>query len=133
MRGRALKWSFVIVAALGVLSVAIAWILPTMWLRADEVEIRHKLWDATPIGTKFTDVEEFIRSQRWHYFHSKRDSGEFELYLREKHHPDAATAIQARLGEYQGFPWSVRVRGLWVFDSDDKLIDITVAKIHDSP
>jgi hypothetical protein len=131
MRVRTSWW--VLVGALALLLTLLgAIILPSAWLRQGEDKIRLSLLRSTPLGTTTSNVQHFIDSRRWPSYLGKKDSGSFELYLREPH-PEAATAIEVDLGRYQGWPWSVKVEGLWIFDAEAKLIELQVSKIYDSP
>jgi hypothetical protein len=87
---------------------------------------------ATPLGSKVEEVEKFLDARGFVHRPGKKDSSYFEFYLRTAP-PGNYTAIEVELGEYQGLPWWVFVRGLWVFDEEGRLIEINVYKFYDSP
>jgi hypothetical protein len=112
--------------------IAIRIVLGWNELRADDAKIRQWLLQRTPLGTEKQVVSTFIDAQGWKDNSGKKDSGFFDVYLRDSPHQNAESALEVVLGGYPGFPWHVTVIAVWVFDIEGHLIDLKVFKISDS-
>jgi hypothetical protein len=98
--------------------------------KCSERELCGSLLVTTPLGSNKDRIQEFIDSKGWENFAGERDGGPFWRYLKDG--GVGESAICATLGSYQGLPWLVTVRAIWVFDEKGKLVDIDVSKIMDS-
>ena len=111
-----LVWT--IIAAIALVSL-LAVQSATNPLRKSEAEIKSWLLLKTPLGEGTNSVNAFITRQ-----------GSAKNFLRR---PDGGVEFESEVGSYQGLPWWVVVRATWTFDSSERLIDIEVEKIIDSP
>jgi hypothetical protein len=91
-----------------------------------------------PLGSEPEQVRAALNSAKLRHYPGRKDGDMFWRY-RLDHGGAGETAICSDLGTYtnlgeNGFiPWTVFVRALWVFDADDRLVDVDVWKIIDCP
>ena len=107
--------------------IAVA-VLVTAWmasnpLRRSDASVRAWLLTKTPLGSSRAEVRAVLEQQGWQEarFHQTRPS------------PAADPFLGGEIGSYQGFPWYTSVRALWEFDSSDRLVDIRIQRVMDSP
>jgi hypothetical protein len=125
---------FVSFAVLAVVLFAITEITISLLnpLRKPSDQIRANLLARSPLGTNEDEVRAFVEKERWLYLDRTSESYFMEFY-RKQHNGVGSRAIDAQLGGYQGFPWWVSVRVLWVFNDEGELIEVEVHKVYDSP
>jgi hypothetical protein len=100
-------------------------------LRQPTNDIESWLLEQTPLASSKSEVLRFVESKGWKHNPGARDGDLFWLYLNGG--GIGESAICGTLGEYQGWPWWVTVRAIWVFDPEKKLTDVRVFKHMDSP
>ena len=98
--------------------------------KSSEQELCVLLFDSTPLGSNKDRVQEFIDSKGWENAPGTKYGGPFWRYLKDGGVGESAICVT--LGSYQGLPWYVTVRAMWVFDEKGRLVDIAVSKIVDS-
>lgn len=115
-----------IIAALGVVIIAITtWFYSYSFFRP-EARIRASLLKQTPLGTDKTEVRTLVEKQGW-VDPSSKEQSYFRFNLSGG---VSVTAIGGRLGHYS-FPHSTVVSATWEFDSSNRLVDILVIKVSD--
>jgi hypothetical protein len=92
-------------------------------LRQPDDKIRDSLLALTPLGAPSREVKAFLDSRGWH------DEGwqATDPSLAQK------PFLGGVIGGYQGFPWYVDVLAFWEFNAEDRLTDIRIHRIYDSP
>jgi hypothetical protein len=125
------RWLWIVLGAvvLSVAAISLGVVLDPL-RKHSEQELRFSLLAATPLNTNKDRVQEFVDSKGWENIPGKKNGGPFWRYLKDG--GVGESAICATLGSYQGLPWFVTVRAIWVFDEKGKLVDIEVSKIMDS-
>ncbi len=131
LRSRILLIFFAAVVVLLAAGAFCAWLAFDPMRRPSE-QIHASILERTPLGTTHNDVRAFLDVQGWKHHAGDKEGGDFWQY-RKEHEIKGESAICARLGSYQGFPWYVTVDAVWVFDADGKLIGVQVFKTADSP
>lgn len=101
-------WLAIAVVVVGV-GALLLWPSSDPLLRPTEV-IRADLLEMTPLGTSRQAVQELVAERRWGRV------GGIE--------PD--DAIGARIGTHRGFFGEVQLWAFWLFDHNDKLVDVHV-------
>jgi hypothetical protein len=118
-----MRWKLVIAVlsmiAVGALSIAVA----SNPLRKSDVELRAWLLAKTPLGSSMADVRSLLDRHGWHdaRFQQRRPLPATEPFL------------GGDIGSYQGLPWHTSVRAFWEFDSSNRLVNIRIERILDSP
>ena len=92
-------------------------------LRKSKMEIRAWLLGITPLGTSSNEVRTITTERGWY-------TDGFETTLPR---PARDPFIGGNVGGYQGLPWYTFVDAFWEFDSSNRLTDIRVRKMLDSP
>ena len=88
-------------------------------LHRSEANIRASLLKRTPLGMSKRDVETFITKEGWH---PESQPGVLK---------GAHSAIEVDFGGYTIWFGTCYVYGLWGFDNDDRLIELSVSKSRD--
>lgn len=91
-------------------------------IRQSNDDLREWLFSQTPIGSSLSDVSSFLEQKSWHD----------ERYQQRVPAPANQPFLGGEIGSYQGVPWHTSVRAFWEFD-DDRLVDIQIERIKDSP
>ena len=92
------------------------------WRKSDAI-IRARLFAITPVGSNFDDVRQILIRYGWH------DPG----YQTTLPSPAEKPFLGGRVGGYQSLPWHTTVCAFWEFDKDERLVDIQIQRIIDSP
>jgi hypothetical protein len=87
-------------------------------------EIHNRLLKDTPIGSDKKQVLEYVRKKGYTFDPNGQGS------MDEKW---GNNYMRVDLGHYQGIPLRCDIVGAWVFDKDEKLINIDVRKEYDGP
>ena len=99
-------------------------------LRRSEATIRESLLQDMPLGTKLSEVHDFILEQDWKLKSINEETGFYD----QRTKPPKETgeqSIRASLGNYHN-PFLTNVTVFWGFDRNSELIDIWVWKTTDS-
>lgn len=99
--------------------------------RRSEQSIRERLLRETPQGSTYSAVLNYAKKKSWPTTEQStgletKNIGQFPARVVGKR------AIKAYLGHYRGLPWRIDVDCFWVFDENDRLIDIFVSKETDA-
>ena len=88
-----------------------------------EEDIHNKLLKDTPIGSDKKQVLEYVKKKGYTFDPNEQGS------MDEKW---GNNYMRVYLGHYQGIPWRCDVDGAWIFDTNEKLINIDVRKEYDA-
>ena len=113
---------FMLVGGIAVAVLVTAW-LASNPLRRSDASVRAWLLIKTPLGSRCADVRAVLEHHGW------QDDRIQQTLPR----PAADPFLGGEVGSYQGFPWHTSVRAFWEFDSSDRLVDIRIQRILDSP
>jgi hypothetical protein len=125
------RWLWILLGAvlLGVTASSLV-VLRNPLRKYTEQELCDSLLHTTPLGSNKDRVQEFIDSKGWENSPGTKYGGPFWRYLEDGGVGESAICVT--LGSYQGLPWFVTVRAIWVFDEKGRLVDIEVSKVMDS-
>ena len=91
--------------------------------RRPDASVRAWLLTKTPLGSSLEDVRSLLEQHGWHD----------ERFQDTLPRPAAVPFLGGEIGSYQGLPWHTSVRAFWEFDSNNRLVDIRIERIMDSP
>jgi hypothetical protein len=92
-------------------------------LRKSDADLRAWLLTATPLGSSQATVSTTLDQLGWND----------PRYQQTWPSPATKPFLGGELGGYQGFPWYVTVRAFWEFDDNNRLQNIRIHRVHDSP
>ena|ERR1041384_270445 len=92
-------------------------------LRQSDGNMRAWLLAKTPLGTSSNEVRSVVGRLGWYT----------DGYATTQPRPARDPFIAGELGGYQGFPWYTFVSAFWEFDSGNRLADVRIRRIIDSP
>ena len=92
-------------------------------LRRSDAEVRAWLCSITPLGSNRNEVQAIVDARGWS---DKR-------YQKTVPSPAKKPFLGGEIGGYQGMPWYVFVSAFWEFDEDNRLKNIQIRHIIDSP
>ena len=117
------KWALklVVVGLLGV--VIIVTRMAGNPLRKPDAQLRAWLLDQTPVGSSRSDVKAILKERGWYT----------DGFATTQPRPARYPFLAGDLGGYQGLPWYVFVDAFWEFDNNEKLVNVRVRRIIDSP
>jgi hypothetical protein len=90
---------------------------PSNSLQASDAELRAGLLQKTPLQSSLLEVEAAVTNEGWRFIQQP-----------DGLHQPAGKAFGGNLSEYQSFPSTILVTAVWLFDSNDRLIDIQVRR-----
>lgn len=92
-------------------------------LRRSDDGVRAWLLAKTPLGSSLAEVRPFLEQHGWND----------ERFQQTMPPPATKPFLGGKIGSYQGFPWYTSVRAFWEFDSSNRLVNIRIERVYDSP
>lgn len=118
------RWKLAVIAVgVGAVAIYIATRPAADPLRQSDAGVRSWLLSTTPLGSDLVDVRSILERHGWHD----------ERFQQARPRPAAEPFLGGEIGSYQGLPWHTSVRAFWEFDGDNRLVDIRIERILDSP
>ncbi len=111
-----------IVAVIGIAAVIVVRIALDP-LRQSDAKLRAWLLNKTPLGASSNEVLMSVKMHGWYT----------DGYKSTLPRPATDPFIAGELGGYQGIPWYTFVSAFWEFDSSNRLADIRIRRVVDSP
>lgn len=111
-----------IVGVIAVAAVITARVLSNP-LRQSDADLRAWLFLKTPPGCSSNEVRLVLDQQGWYT----------DGFRTTQPRPATDPFLAGELGGYQGLPWYVFVSAFWELDASNRLADIKIWRIVDSP
>ena len=124
-----LKKRNLIIAAFGLVIIAIAAWFYSHSLFRSETRIRASLLKQMPLGSSSADVHEFVDKHGWLVRNYIGNTGFVKQEAGATSEVIGVTSIRGNLGDY----WLMNVTAFWGFDSSNQLVDVWVWKTYDAP
>jgi hypothetical protein len=119
-----MRWRYLILVGVPIGAVfLIAALTPSNPLRQSDADLRAWLFIKTPLGSTSNEVRSAVERLGWNT----------DGYKNTLPRPARDPFIAGELGGYQGIPWYKFVSAFWEFDSSNRLADIRIRRIVDSP
>lgn len=119
MRWMLILFTLAVILIVAAISVRIA----SNPLRQSDAGLRAWLLTKTPLGSSSNEVRSVLEQHGWYT----------DGYRKTRTRPAADPFIAGDLGGYQGLPWYTFVAAFWELDSSNRLADIRIQRIIDSP
>jgi hypothetical protein len=92
-------------------------------LRKPDADLRTWLLTKTPLGSSSNQVRNTVEQLGWYT----------DGYATTQPRPARDPFIAGELGGYQGVPWYIFVSAFWEFDRSNRLANVRIRRIQDSP